>query len=86
MEINTSSLSLKTNKGGRAAIIINLLNNETTELGPNINYYYLAFMFLIGHKNELNNNNNLDQKKSKYYKIILDKNIDLIVFEPKNYS
>jgi hypothetical protein len=55
-------------------------------LGSNINYYYLIFIFLINYKNKLNNKNDLDQEKSKYYKITLDKNIDLIIFEPKNYS
>jgi hypothetical protein len=77
---------LKINKKKYAIIIINLLNNKITELGFNINYYYLVFIFLINYKNKLNNKNNLDQKKSKYYKITLDKNINLIIFEPKNYS
>jgi hypothetical protein len=86
IKINIPSLFLKTSKGGCAALIINSLNNETTELGPNINYYCLASMSLISHKNELNNKDDLDLEKSKYHKIIFNKNTDLTVFEPKNYS
>jgi hypothetical protein len=77
---------LKINKKKYIILIINLLNNEIIELGFNINYYYLVSIFLINYKNELNNKNDLDLKKSKYYKIIFDKNTDLTVFEPKNYS
>jgi hypothetical protein len=77
---------LKINKKGRTALIINLLNNKIIELNPNINYYYLVSISLINYKNKLNNKNDLDPKKSKYYKIIFNKNINLIVFEPKNYS
>jgi hypothetical protein len=77
---------LKTSKKERAALIINLLNNKTTELGPNINHYYLVSISLINHKNELNNKNDLDPEKFKYYKVIFDKNIDLTVFKSKNYS
>jgi hypothetical protein len=77
---------LKINKKEYIIIIINSLNNKTTELGPNINYYYLVFIYLINYKNKLNNKNDLNQKKYKYYKITLDKNINLIIFEPKNYS
>jgi hypothetical protein len=77
---------LKTNKGRRITLIINSLNNKTTELDLNINYYYLVSISLINYKNNLNNKDDLDPEESKYYKIIFDKNIDLTVFEPKNYS
>jgi hypothetical protein len=77
---------LKINKKGYIILIINLLNNKIIKLDFNINYYYLASIFLINYKNELNNKNDLDLEKSKYYKIIFNKNIDLIVFELKNYS
>jgi hypothetical protein len=67
-------------------LIINLLNNKIIKLNFSINYYYLIFIFLINYKNNLNNKNNLYLKKFKYYKIILDKNINLIIFKSKNYS
>jgi hypothetical protein len=57
----------------------NLLNNEIIELGFNINYYYLVFIFVIGYKNELNNKTDLDQKKFKYYKIIFKLLILLLI-------
>jgi hypothetical protein len=86
IELNTPSLPSKASRGGRAAFIINSLNNETTELGPNISHYCLASMSLISHKNELNNKDDLDPEESKYHKVTLDKNTDLPVFEPKTYS
>jgi hypothetical protein len=55
IEINTFNLPLKINKKGRITIIINSLNNEITELGPNINHYCLVSISLINYKNELNN-------------------------------